>query len=118
MRDENPYRASGAFVGETYVDRTADKQLLDEIYLNKRYPYVLSSRQSGKSSLIAKTVSKLNHEEFESVFIDLTALSPSKIISFDDFIETLIEKIQRRLLKSSEIQKDRRQDSEKYDLEF
>jgi serine/threonine protein kinase len=51
MMRENPYRAAGTFVGDSYVERRADEELRQEIEANQRYPYIVAARQSGKSTL-------------------------------------------------------------------
>ena len=55
MGVEIPYRAAGTFTGEAYVERKADRALLREIHGNRRFPYIVAPRQSGKSSLLVRT---------------------------------------------------------------
>ncbi|WP_250566006.1 AAA-like domain-containing protein, partial [Adonisia turfae] len=93
MKYDNPYRASGTFTGESYVEREADSQLLKEILLNSRYPYILAPRQSGKSSLIANTIKKLRKQDFLVVFVDLTTIDDSNFSSYENFLNAIIEGI-------------------------
>ncbi|MCP4702822.1 MAG: hypothetical protein GY862_39075 [Gammaproteobacteria bacterium] len=70
----NPYQAAGTFDGISYVERRADEKLLSEILENRRYPYLLAPRQSGKSSLLAHVMNKLDSTRFQTVFVDISTL--------------------------------------------
>lgn len=94
MKYENPYRASGTFSGEAYISRGADEKLLREIHINRRYPCILASRQSGKSSLIVNTIKKLNcNQEILTIFIDLTEFTPDSIKAYSNFEKAFIEAV-------------------------
>jgi len=58
---------------ESYVERKADRQLLEFLEAG-RYCYVLNSRQVGKSSLSVRTVARLTERGIRTVFIDLTQI--------------------------------------------
>ncbi len=59
--------------GSTYIARKADIELLH--YCREgEYAYVLSPRQLGKSSLMVRTASEIEKDDFQSVIIDLSEL--------------------------------------------
>jgi hypothetical protein len=87
---EIPYRAAGTFTGVSYVRRDADRLLLEAIQQNRRYPYIVAPRQSGKSSLLVRTRSLLAPTEHRSAFVDLSTLD---ITSYDDFWRGVLDEI-------------------------
>ncbi len=89
----NPYQASGTFDDLSYVERDADKKLLREILGNQRYPYLLAPHQSGKSSLLAHTIHKLDATKFDPVFIDFSTYSPDCLESYAAFLDVFITEI-------------------------
>ncbi|BAZ67093.1 MAG: AAA-like domain-containing protein [Pelatocladus maniniholoensis HA4357-MV3] len=58
----------------SYVERTADKELLDRLKLGE-YCYVLNAIEMGKSSLMIRTKKKLEQEGFACAAISLKSLS-------------------------------------------
>jgi hypothetical protein len=74
MNVEIPYRAAGTFTGEAYVERKADRALAREIRGNQRFPYVVAPRQSGKSSLLVRTLEALPAKECRGALVDLSPL--------------------------------------------
>jgi len=58
---------------ESYIERKADRQLLEDLSAG-RYCYVLNSRQMGKSSLSVRTIARLGQRGVRTVFIDLTQI--------------------------------------------
>lgn len=90
MRRSNPYLASGIFAGEAYVHRNADATLLGEIYNNARFPYFAAPRQSGKSSLIARTRRLLEGSSLLHVLVDVSTFVPG---TFEDFWQRLLVKV-------------------------
>ncbi len=86
MNLENPYRAAGTFTGPSYVARQADRDLLQAIESNLRFPYMLAPRQSGKSSLIAHVRTKLAATECVSAFVDFSTFLPGELTDFDKFL--------------------------------
>ena len=69
------YTAGGTLTLEvpTYVEREADSQLLEELR-RRRYCYVLTPRQMGKSSLIVRARKRLEQVGIASVAIDITGI--------------------------------------------
>ncbi|MDC0670569.1 protein kinase domain-containing protein [Nannocystis radixulma] len=92
MTVENPYRAAGAFAGKAYIRRGADAELVEQIRDNQYYPYFAAPRQSGKSSLIARTMSSLPAPEFRCAQVDL---SPFVVRSYDDFWRQFLHEVAR-----------------------
>lgn len=56
-----------------YVERSADGELLSSI-AEQRFSYVLSSRATGKSSLMARTIRRLRREGQLAAVVDLTQI--------------------------------------------
>jgi WD40 repeat protein len=54
-----------------YVERAADRQLLDKLR-DGEYCNVLAPRQTGKSSLVARTAMRLREEGFGTAVVDLS----------------------------------------------
>jgi cell division protein FtsL len=57
----------------SYVQREADAELLD-LASNGEYVYILTSRQMGKSSLMARTAHELRSRGLKTAIVDLSAL--------------------------------------------
>lgn len=87
-----PYRAAGTFSGKSYVERRADREIRKEIEENQRYPYLVAPRQSGKSSLIVRTMSALEPSVFRCGFVDL---SPFSIDDYDAFWRRFLSAVSR-----------------------
>ncbi|MDC0717438.1 protein kinase domain-containing protein [Nannocystis bainbridge] len=92
MTVDNPYRAAGAFAGKAYIRRGADAELVEQIRDNQYYPYFAAPRQSGKSSLIARTMASLPAPEFRCALVDL---SPFVVRSYDDFWRQFLHEVAR-----------------------
>ncbi|BAY45607.1 TPR repeat-containing protein [Scytonema sp. HK-05] len=72
----NEYIFSGSLPenASTYVTREADEELYEALKQGK-FCYVLNSRQSGKSSLRVRTMSRLSEAGVECASIDLSSVS-------------------------------------------
>jgi TolB-like protein len=57
----------------SYVERPADRELFERL-LQGEFCYVLTSRQMGKSSLMARTARTLRERSIRAVTLDLTAV--------------------------------------------
>ncbi|PSF34257.1 hypothetical protein C7H19_19195 [Aphanothece hegewaldii CCALA 016] len=69
------YRIGGslAYNHPTYVERKADKDLLESLKAGE-YCYIFNCRQMGKSSLRVRTIHQLQKEDFICTSIDITSL--------------------------------------------
>ncbi|MDJ0676661.1 MAG: AAA-like domain-containing protein [Calothrix sp. MO_167.B42] len=75
MSLNNYYQRGGSLRADadTYVERTADQELLDGLKAGK-YCYVLNARQMGKSSLMFRAKHKLEQQGFACATIGLDTL--------------------------------------------
>ena len=92
MSIENPYRAAGAFSGKAYIRRDADAQLIEQIEDNQYYPYFAAPRQSGKSSLLLRTMAALDPTKYRVALVDL---SPFVVSSYEDFWRQFLHEVAR-----------------------
>ncbi|WP_414584654.1 AAA-like domain-containing protein [Scytonema sp. PCC 10023] len=97
MGDEyiNEYIFSGSLPenASTYVTREADNELYEALKQGK-FCYVLNSRQSGKSSLRVRTMSRLSEAGVECASIDLSSVniqSATQETWYADLIVKLID---------------------------
>jgi hypothetical protein len=76
INEYNEYIFSGSLPenASTYVTREADEELYEALRQGK-FCYVLNSRQSGKSSLRVRTMSRLSEAGVECASIDLSSIS-------------------------------------------
>ncbi|MBN1480813.1 SUMF1/EgtB/PvdO family nonheme iron enzyme [candidate division KSB1 bacterium] len=61
----------------SYIERKADQELYDHIKKGD-YCYILTPRQMGKSSLVARTAKRLMDEGIQTSYIDLTHIGGQK----------------------------------------
>lgn len=83
-----------------YVERPADLDLLEGL-LRGEFCYVLTSRQMGKSSLMARTASRLRERHEHVVTLDLTAIGQN--LSVEQWYDGLLARIGRRLNLENEL---------------
>ena len=74
MLDQYIFSGSLPENASTYVKREADDEL-NEALLQGKFCYVLNSRQSGKSSLRVRTMSRLSEAGVECASIDLSSIN-------------------------------------------
>ena len=68
---------------ESYVSREADRQLLEHVRAGE-FCYVLTPRQMGKSSLMARTAAVLRREGVRSAVVDLTLVGTAEVVDAPD----------------------------------
>ncbi|HSK80951.1 MAG TPA: AAA-like domain-containing protein, partial [Thermoanaerobaculia bacterium] len=61
----------------SYVERRADTELLESL-LASEFCYVLTPRQMGKSSLMARTAKRLEEEGVSKAIVDLTKIGTER----------------------------------------
>ena len=83
-----------------YVEREADRDLLQGL-LKGEFCYVLTSRQMGKSSLMARTANRLRERNEHVVTLDLTAIGQN--VSVEQWYDGLLGRIGRRLDLENEL---------------
>jgi hypothetical protein len=79
----------------SYVERSADRSLLDSLTAGK-FCYVLNSRQMGKSSLCVRTMARLKQRGVQSAFVDLTKIG-GRNVSPDQWYAGLVVEVGRAL---------------------
>ena len=62
---------------ESYIERSADEELYEHV-LAGDFCYILTPRQMGKSSLMARTVERLRAESIHVVIVDLSTIGAEK----------------------------------------
>jgi hypothetical protein len=91
------YAASGGTLeinAPSYITRQADEDLYQHL-LKGNYCYVLNSRQTGKSSLLARVAQRLRNERIKVVIFEMTALGNN--LSAEQWYDGLIAKVAEQL---------------------
>jgi tetratricopeptide (TPR) repeat protein len=74
----------------SYVERDADQTLYEQL-LKGAFCYVLTSRQMGKSSLMARTSKKLRDQGLQVITLDLTAIGQN--LTLEQWYDGLVLKM-------------------------
>lgn len=93
MSSHNPYQPGGTLAGNSYIAREADERLQKAIFENAQYPFFLASRQSGKSSVLARTQFLLGSTELRILIVDLSEFSPNSLQDYQRFVAEFINDI-------------------------
>lgn len=83
-----------------YLTRKADEELL-VLCRERKFAYVLTPRQMGKSSLMVHTAQRLTQEGIQSVIIDLTSLGTQ--VKDEEWFLGLISEIADQLMLDTDI---------------
>jgi hypothetical protein len=83
-----------------YLARQADEDLL-ELCRKSVFAYILTARQLGKSSLMMRTVERLNSEGIRTVIIDLTAIGVK--VTTEEWYLGLLAAIEDQLLLNTSV---------------
>ncbi len=75
----------------SYVERPADKELYQAVQRGE-FCYVLTARQMGKSSLMARTARRLQQEQVQTAIIDLTQIGTVPVEQwYFDFVSSIAD---------------------------
>ncbi len=85
----------------SYVERQADQELHQSL-LSNEFSYVLTSRQMGKSSLMARTANKLREQGINVVALDLTAIGQN--LTPEQWYDGLVIRLGRQLRIEDELE--------------
>ena len=78
----------------SYVKRPTDDELFNHI-MNGEFCYILTARQMGKSSLVARTVQRLSNKGIKSANVDLTRIGA--VENEDQWYKGILTQIRRSL---------------------
>ncbi|MCA9961940.1 MAG: AAA-like domain-containing protein, partial [Anaerolineales bacterium] len=98
-----PYFVAGGTLGPhipSYVKRPADDELYEHV-LAGEYCYVLTPRQMGKSSLVARTMVRLKDKQISAVNIDL---QDSGGLDEDTFYLNILDELRRAFQLDADIE--------------
>jgi hypothetical protein len=80
--------------GDIYISRPEDDELF-ELLLDGQYANVLTSRQTGKSSLVMSVMYRLRDRGMRTAYVDLTSIGTTARV--ESYYKGLLEKIARDL---------------------
>ena len=86
----------------SYVERPADSEI-EQLALDGRLGYVLTTRQMGKSSLMTRTAHKLRQQQVHTAIIDLTAIGSANV-TIDEWYVSLLDDLQWQLQLSTDVE--------------
>lgn len=80
MKNKRFFQAGGTLNPDipSYIERKADEKLLHHL-LSGDYCYILTPRQMGKSSLMARTAKKLKEKDILTAIVDLTQVGTDDV---------------------------------------
>ena len=95
------YQVGGALSADadSYVERQSDEELYNALK-NRNFCYVLNSRQMGKSSLVYRTMKKLQKEGITCACIEIRMLCEEGVTPnqwYESFLELLVRRIKLKL---------------------
>lgn len=79
----------------SYIERQADRDLYATLCAGET-SYVLNSRQMGKSSLCVRTIERLKHDGYRTVFCDLTKFG-GRNLTAEQWYAALLSEVGREL---------------------
>ncbi|WP_238361198.1 P83/100 family protein, partial [Iningainema tapete] len=104
MADASIYTVGGTVQTNrsgVYIQRRADEELL-ALCRERKFAYVLTPRQMGKSSLMVRTARQLRTEEIQSVMIDLTGIG-TQVINPEQWYLGLLMQIEAQLMLDTDV---------------